>query len=148
MLLVLSLLLVLAAVALPGIGSWQRRQTVDQAIAVCQQVCQQARIDAIQSASPKLVRFNNSARRIEILDENASRSLQVVRALPENCVCVEIADMQSRILRQLEFTAEGTATAARITPVLDDGKRVTLRLQRLTGTVTVCEPETDSVQSR
>lgn len=144
----LSLLVVLAAVALPGIGVWQRRQRVDQSIAVCQQVCQQARIYAIQSASPKLVRFNNSARCIEILDENVSRLCLAVRPLPENCVRVEITDTQGRILRQLEFTPEGTATAARITPVLDDGKQVTLRLQRLTGTVTVYEPETASVQSR
>ena len=125
-----------------------RDTKIGWSFAVCQQVCQQARIDAIQSASPKLVRFNNSARRIEILDEHVSRPRQAVRTLPENCVRVEITDMQGRILRQLEFTPEGTATAARITPVLDDGKQVTLRLQRLTGTVTIYEPEMASVQSR
>ncbi len=144
--LVVSLLLVLTAVALPGLAGWQARLPLDQAVATIQQACLEARVAAIQTGTTRVVKLSveHPELRLGLKKGVGSREEYSLFELGQDIASIEFLDLEGSNVSRLLFYPDGTSSAAQITVTDDHQRQVLLRLDRLTGIVRLEEPSTNT----
>lgn len=145
LLLVLSLLVVLISLALPGIRRWQRSMPLEQAISLLQLQLQETRVAAIRSGEAwcLVLPSAGSPGRRHPLNERQEQTSQFQFQMPAGIRCEVLASpIDQRSGRpsdtgRLVFHADGTVEQSCLQIVTEDGSVVTLNVNRLTGTATI-----------
>ncbi|MCH2213289.1 MAG: hypothetical protein MK110_18465 [Fuerstiella sp.] len=141
--LTLSLILVLTSVTLPALFGWQARMPLQRAETAIRHQCLGARIDAIRSGVTWMVSLPTESRPgfSATVGSPATDRVPLKSDFESDIRSVQAEDFQGRPLEHLLFYPGGTTSAARIIIQDHQGSTAVLRLDRLTGMVTLEEAE-------
>ena len=146
LMLVMSLLVVLTAVALPGLTGWQARLPLDRTVGTIQQACLEARVAAIQTGTTHVVQLSIEKSELRMCPHGAvgSQGEHSAFELGQDIAAIELTDLEGHNVTRLLFSPGGISSAARINITDDHNRRVLLKLDRLTGMVGLEESSTNT----
>lgn len=145
LIMVLCLLVVFSSLTVSGILRWQTRLPLEQAISTTQQQIYETRLEAIRAGVPWILTMphqTNPGSRKPLHERTSATGLF---RLPEGIQC-RSGQLKNDANRnedlspgqiQLVFQADGTASDSAIILIEPSGHKTSLRLDRLTGNVSV-----------
>ena len=143
--LVIGLLLVVTAVALPGIAGWQARLPLDRAVAAIQHTCLEARVLAIQTGTTHAVQLSKQKSEVYMFPTGVvkNRKRQPEFPLGQDIVTFDFLDSEGHKLTRLLFYPDGTSSSAQIAVTDENEHQTVLILDRLTGMLGLKESSTN-----
>ncbi len=147
LLLVLSLLLVMMSIALPGVRRWQRLMPLEQAVSLLQLQLQETRVAAIRSGEAwcLVLPSAGSPGRRHPLNERQAETSRFQFRMPAGVRCDVLASPTGHLTGnpsdpgRIVFHADGTVEQTCVRIVTEDGGVTTLKVNRLTGTATIVQ---------
>jgi prepilin-type N-terminal cleavage/methylation domain-containing protein len=135
--LVVGLLLVVTAVALPGIAGWQARLPLDRAVAAIQHTCLEARVLAIQTGTTHVVQLSEQKSEVYMFPTGVIENQGEQPKFPpgQDIATFDFLDSEGHNLTRLLFYPDGTSSSAQIAVTDENEHQTLLILDRLTGMV-------------
>lgn len=152
LLLVLSLLVVLMAIALPGVRRWQRSMPLEQAASLLRFQLQETRVAAIRSGEAwcLVLPSAGSPGRRQPLGKPRVVDSRFEFRFPNGIRCEVLASLRGHVNRntsspgRIVFHADGTVEPSCVRIEMEDGGALTLNVNRLTGTATIAQSSTST----
>ncbi|MEY3459739.1 MAG: hypothetical protein RL215_2896 [Planctomycetota bacterium] len=144
LLVVLTLMAILVAIAVPSLRRWQTQLPIEQAASVVQQLAAKVRLDALRTGRPATLALDPSGRLLTPLVSSSTRELLPVRmprgivlqlTLPKGLPAP--ACLKSDGSLELTFRPDGSATPASLRLQDQNGGSLWLVVSRLSGNVSV-----------